>query len=132
MLYIAYTHEEGITCVAIEEPVYVRRQRNGTLVRCNSPALAQGVVSPDGVELWHLADKPPLGESYLTVTPITMTEYLQWLAQGMEEPDPEDTEPVIPEGVDPVTVLTRAELTEKVSELDEALHMLLSGVTEDE
>lgn len=48
-----------------------------------------------------------------------------------DSPDPEDTDPVIPENVDPEKVMTRAELTVKVNELDEALELLLSGVTED-
>ena len=55
--------------------------------------------------------------------PYTYIEY--------EEPtdDPEDTAPEIPEGAE-TEPMTRAELTEKVLELDEALGMILSGVTE--
>jgi len=121
---------------ALDEPIFVRRLRNGVIVRVESPALAWGVVSPDGFEIWQLAGRGSLGEGYPVVEQITMAEYEQWLAvqeagSAPEVPDPEDTEPVIPEGVDPVTVLTRAELTVKVTELDEALQLLLSGVTDD-
>jgi len=121
---------------ALDEPIFVRRLRNGVIVRVESPALAWGVVSPDGFEIWQLAGRGSLGEGYPIAEETTRAEYEQWLAareagSAPEVPDPEDTEPLIPEGVDPVTVLTRAELTERVTELDEALHMLLSGVTED-
>lgn len=121
---------------ALDEPIFVRRQRNGIIVRVDSPALAWGVVSPNGFEIWQLAGRASLGEGYPIAEEVTRAEYEQWLAEqeagsAPEIPDPEDTEPEIPEGTDPATILTRAELTEKVSELDEALHMLLSGVTED-
>lgn len=55
--------------------------------------------------------------------PYTYTEY--------EEPtdDSEDTAPEVPEGSE-TEPMTRAALTEKVLELDEALGMILSGVTE--
>lgn len=56
--------------------------------------------------------------------PYTYVEY--------EEPtdDPEDTNPEVEEGTNESSVMTRAELTEKVNELDEALNMILTGVTE--
>ncbi len=123
----------GESYAAIESPVYVRRQRNGVIVRCQSAALARGVVSPDGSEIWQLADRESLGEGYAVARQVTMEEYDRWVAsqEQTEEPDPEDTDPVIPEGTDPAVILTRAELTERVNELDEAMELLLSGVTED-
>jgi hypothetical protein len=61
--------------------------------------------------------------------PYTYSEY--------EEPintngpaDPEDTDPETPEGTDESVIMTRAELTDKVNELDEAIELILSGVTE--
>jgi hypothetical protein len=49
-----------------------------------------------------------------------------------EEPtdDPEDTNPETQDGVEETNIMTRAELTAKVTELDEAMELLLSGVTE--
>ncbi len=132
MLYLKHHHEEGVTLYALEEPIFVRRQGNGIIVRVDSPALAWGVVSPDGSEIWQLAGRTSLGEGYAVAEPVTGEEYETWLVLQEQAPDPEDTDPVIPEGTDPATVLTRAELTEKVKELDEALNLLLSGVTEDE
>ena len=105
------------------------------ILRWNSVTLAQGVVSPDGEELWQFADRETLGEDYDVVEIITEAEYIHWLLQQEAEetlPDPEDTQPEIPENIDPATILTRAELTEKVTDLEEAMNLLLSGVTEDE
>ena len=132
MIYLKEPSTEG-KYYALASPVYVHRQSNGLVVRIDSPAAAQGIVSPDGSQIWQLAGRPTLGEGYAVVEEITMAEYDEWasLQNQPEPPDPEDTDPVIPEDTDPETVLTRAELTEKVGELDEALQMLLSGVTED-
>ena len=56
--------------------------------------------------------------------PYTYVEY--------EEPtdDPEDTAPEIPDESDGEQPMTRAELTAEVTEIREALDMILSGVTE--
>lgn len=130
MLYLRLNDREpGYFC--LEEPVWLLLQRNGRIVRCREEERPGGVLSPDGEEIWHLAGRPSLGEGFPEAEEITAAEYYEWLDFMVQAPDPEDTEPVIPEGTDPATVLTRAELTQKVSELDEALHMLLSGVTED-
>lgn len=117
---------------AIKTPLYVRKQSNGMIVLCNSATLAQGVLSPDGERIWQLAGRTSLGGEYEEVQIITEAEYFAWLTCGEEDPDPEDTEPQIPENVAPETILTRAELTEKVNDLEEAVDLLLGGVTEDE
>jgi hypothetical protein len=44
--------------------------------------------------------------------------------------DPEDTTPEVPEGADESIIMTRAQLTDKVNELDEAIGLILSRVTE--
>lgn len=133
MLYVRMVGKDPDELYAIENPSYVLRQRNGIIVRHPEGNRVQGVVSPDGSEIWQLSDRVSLGESYPVVERITMAEYDEWYAQQnqLEDTDPEDTEPVIPEGTEESSILTRAELTEKVIELDEALNLLLSGVTED-
>ncbi len=134
MIYLKILEGDDISLYAIEDPIYVLRQTNGQIVRCEGGKKVQGILSPDGSEIWQLPGRESLGEDYPVAQEITMAEYDELLAlqNQPEEPDPEDTDPEIPEGVDPATVLTRAELTEKVNELDEALILLLSGVTEDE
>ena len=117
-------------CYAIEHPLYVRKQKNGLNVLCDSLSLAQGILSPEGDVIWQLADRASLGGEYEEVQIITEAEYFAWLTCGEEDPDPEDTEPQIPEDVAPETILTRAELTEKVNDLEEAIGLLLSGEVE--
>ena len=109
--------------MALWEPVYVRKQRNGLVVRCYSATLAQGILSEDGTEIFHLMGKESLGKDYAEAEVITMAEYDHWLMEQEPpvEPDPEDTEPELPTDVEPETVLTRAELTEKVKRLEEDL-----------
>ncbi len=133
MLYLQLEGTGSLLLYAIKEPIFVRRQQNGVIVCCEAGKKAQGIVSPDGSEIWQLLGRESLGEDYPVAQEITMAEYDELLAlqNQPQEPDPEDTDPEIPEGVNPATVLTRAELTEKVYELDEALQLLLSGVTED-
>ncbi|MBR6825212.1 MAG: hypothetical protein IKM59_01560 [Oscillospiraceae bacterium] len=146
MLYLEFNGEEKKHCLALEKPVFLRRERNGVLLRCDRQTPAQGVLSPDEREVWQLEGRPSLGDGYPTVRIITLAEYEQWKAikesgdgsgttgngsdtldpedtnpENPEAPDPEDTDPVIPEDTDPETVLTRAELSEKVRRLEEEL-----------
>lgn len=122
MLYYQYEDEEkGICCVAEPTPVFVRRQKNGIIVRCESLALAHGLISADGNSLYRLEGIVGLDDSYAAARIISMAEYDYWLLRQSNDPDPEDTEPEIPENVEPESVLTRAELTEKVRQLEEEL-----------
>lgn len=61
--------------------------------------------------------------------PYTYSEYEEPI-ESDEVIDLEDTEPEVPDGTEETSIMTRAELTAKVNELDEAMEMLLSGVTE--
>lgn len=58
--------------------------------------------------------------------PYTYSEH----EENIDGSDPEDTTPETPEGADESSIMTRAQLTDKVNELDEAIEMILSGVTE--
>ena len=133
MVYLERTDSDERILCAIEHPGYLLRQKNGVIVLCNGGPRAQGILSPDGGEIWQLEGRESLGEGFPLVRFVTMAEYDEWeaLREGELRVDPEDTEPEIPEDVEPETVLTRAELTEKVNNLEEALDLLLSGVTED-
>ena len=55
--------------------------------------------------------------------PYTYSEY----DEIIDAADPEDTDPEIPEGAEESSIMTRAQLTDKVNELDEAIEMILSG-----
>ena len=130
MVYLKKIRDPQL-CYELENPLYVRKQKNGVIVLCDSLTLAQGILSPEGDVIWQLADRASLGGEYEEVQIITEAEYFAWLTCGEEDSDPEDTEPQIPENVAPETILTRAELTEKVNDLEEAIDLLLSGEVEE-
>ena len=111
----------------LERPAWVyRNPRNGRVLRCDRNQ-AQGVVSADGSCYYALSDDLPGAKA--RAKEITLAEYLEHESQA-EAPDVEDVAPEVPEGVEESAILSRAQLTEKVAELEEAVELLLSGVTE--
>lgn len=115
MLYVKILDGgEIVGAEALGTPVYVKYQtRNHVIVRCSEPD-AQGVLSKDSDEIYQLQDKAALPGEYKTAVPISMMEYDEL---GYE--DSEDTNPVMPDEDTPV--MTRAELTAKVQELEDQL-----------
>lgn len=112
---------------AIEDPGYVRIQtKNQMLVRCSEPQ-AQGILSADGSNVYQLQGREALDGEHKTAVIIPMVEYEELSSEYI---DPEDTTPVIPEETPESEVLTRAQLTEKVSSLEEQLRAakILLGV----
>lgn len=98
--------------------------KEGYMTRVDGVKLFR-TYSDEGKQLLQVETGVVYGEAIdVEGAPYTYIEY--------EEPtdDPEDTKPEIEEGGEETYVMTRAELTEKVTELDEALNLLLSGVTE--
>ena len=136
MVYIKVMQgEEIITAEAHDSPVYVRRQaKNNILVRC-SEQTAQGILSLDGSTVYQLDGKASLGlEDGCTAYYIYLTDYEEIIA-GLDDAgntDEEDTTPEVPEGTTEEQILTRAELTAKVAELEEKLLAteILLGVSE--
>ena len=118
MIYVKFTEGEGY--VALPDPVYVIRQKNGIAVRTDKAKKAQGLLDPEGRELWQLLGREPLGDTCATVELVSLEEY-EANADPQPEEDPEDTQPEIPEGVEETDILTRAELTERVRQLEEEL-----------
>ena len=132
MIYIKILNEAGETAAveALESPVYVFiNPKNGRLLRCME-VLAQGVLDKTGSVIYQLQGKAPIDRAVATAVVITTAEYYELEATLGTEEDPEDTTPEIPEGTEESDIMTRAQLTEKVNELDEAMALLLSGVTE--
>lgn len=115
MLYVKIlSGGETVGAEALDTPAYVKYQtRNHAIVRC-SETDAQGILSKDGDEIYQLQDKAALPGEYKTAVPISMMEYDEL---GYE--DSEDTNPVVPDEDTPI--MTRAELTAKVQELEEQL-----------
>lgn len=134
MFYVRFAGSDPVMMCAIENPIFVLRQRNGVIIRHPYGNRVQGVLSPDGREIWQLSGRTSLGEGYTVVEQIAMMEYDEWKAKQdlTDEPDPEDTEPVIPEGTEPDSLLSRAELTQKVVDLEDQLFAarIILGVEE--
>lgn len=124
MLYVKIlSGGEVVGAEALDTPAYVKYQtRNHVVVRC-SELDAQGILSKDGDEIYQLQDKAALPGEYKTAVPISMMEYDEL---GYE--DSEDTDPVVPDEETPV--MTRAELTAKVQELEETNAMLMECLLE--
>lgn len=135
MVYLkALKDDTVIAAEAHSDPVYIHKLPNGTIVR-GSVVRAQGILSLDGSVIYQFDGAADLGIEGAPVAQIIyQPEYEELAAQlaGEGPDDPEDTEPEVPEGTDEETILTRAELTAKVAELEEELlaAKILLGVAE--
>ena len=112
---------EIIGAEAHEEPAFVYRQRNGVVVNCEERK-AMGICSADGSVLYDLYGKESIGEEAVAVA-----EEIYWDEYNSivhELPDPEDTEPEIPDDTPEEKILTRKELTDKVEMLEKMNAML--------
>lgn len=132
MLYVKIMEGDTVvTAEAHESPVFIcRQEKNNILVRCPE-VHAQGILSLDGSTVYQLDGKPSLDlDNGYTAYPTVMTEYEEIVNNQTQEEDTEDENPEIPEGTDERTVLTRAELTAKVAELEDELQAakILLGV----
>lgn len=128
MLYVKILYDDEIVgAEAIESPAYVKYQaRNKVIVRC-SELDAQGILSKDGSEIYQLQEKEALPDEYRTAVPISMAEFDEL---GYADNDTEDTDPAVPDDTDEAEILTRAELTAKVKELEETNTMLMECLLE--
>lgn len=126
MIYLKVLDADGkfASVEAIETPVYVKYQsRNGLLLQC--PALhSQGILSADGGTAYMLEGKGTIPGLTHTASIIGLAEYEQ-----LKDTDPEDDDPDPPDDPD-TEVLTRAQLTAKVAELEETNAMLMECVLE--
>ena len=120
MIYIKVLKDDTVVAVeAHPSPVYVYKQANGVLVRCTERK-AQGILSIDGGTVYQLYEKEALANATMTAMVITTTEYLS-LVDALDKEDTEDTDPVVPEDTTEEEVLTRAQLTAKVTALETEL-----------
>ncbi len=133
MVYIKVMQGDTlITAEAHDSPTYVCRQaRNNLIVRC-SEQNAQGILSLDGSTVYQLDGKAAMGlEDGCTAYYIYLTDYEEIIAD-LENTDEEDTAPDVPEDTTEDEILTRAELTAKVLQLEEELQAakIMLGVIE--
>lgn len=119
--------ETLIAAEAHERPQYVRRQSNGAIVLCDE-AFAQGIVSNDGTVIYQLDGKAPIGiDGCSTAYQIYGTEYDDLIR---DVPDTEDDTPELPPDTPEDKILTRAELTARVQELEAQNAMLTDCLLE--
>lgn len=100
MLYTKITASDGsvISAEAIEDPIYVKAQANGVIVRCSSVS-AQGVVSKDGSKTYQLKGRPDLPGDHLTAEEISQADYDQLIIDL--DPDEGDDDPPEPDPDNP-------------------------------
>ena len=109
---------EYVKVEKLDPPCFIRIQlSNGMRVRCDEQD-AQEILSEDGETIYQYKGYITGGERTYYAEEITEAEYNELVAD-----DPEDEEPVIPEG-STEEPLTRAELTAKVAEQAERIEFL--------
>lgn len=130
MIYIKVMQGDAtVTAEAHDSPVYVCRQKNGIIKRC-SEQKAQGILSLDGSAIYQLDGKDSLDlDDVCTAYQIYMTVYEEIIA-GTSGKDTEDTDPEVPADTTEEEILTRAELTARVKDLEENNAMLMECLLE--
>lgn len=114
---------------AHEDPMFVRRLKNGVIDLCDDTK-AEGITSLDQTCYYQLDGRKSLGvDDGLTAVEISGVEYDELVR---ELPDPEDNDPEVPDGSAPEHIPSRAELAERVSNLEDKLLAaeILLGVAE--
>ena len=109
------------------------------LLRCPA-SIADGIIGSDNDTIYHLAGRPECGTGDYYVTPIDAETYANLYDQlelgeviTIEEPtsdQPVQEEPPQELPQEEPVILSRAELTEKISELEEQNQMLLECLME--
>lgn len=122
MIYVKVFDHTG-AFLRVEEcmyPMYVMVQpEHNSLIGC-ARREADGIVTNsengiyciEGRSLGNFAD-----ENTKTAVFASLSDYDEYVMQ-QEQTDPEDDSPVIPEDVPEETILTRAELTRRITELE--------------
>ena len=113
-----------IALAEYEEPEYVYRQINGMIITCDLRD-AQGILSMDRMEIYRFEGYTQLGDDAVgTAIEIEYSEYEELKSEYDEDPEDDN-----PSGSDSISgdILTRAELTEKVTKLEE-MNAMLTGM----
>ena len=123
MVYYIITFPNNARSVikAIATPMYVRHQKHNNILESCSKSSAGGIIIDiDGNTICLLENRTLAGFSAETnpiAREISQLEYEEYEAL-QKQSDIEDESPQIPVDVQEETVLTRAELTQRVEELE--------------
>ena len=102
---------------AHEYPVYVNHPYYSNIpLRCEEE-LAQGILSLNQSEIYHLAGRSSMPGDYLEAEIITEAEY-EYLIEELDIPDEEEVEPDPDEGSGS-DIMTAQQMRERIIELEE-------------
>ena len=108
---------------------------------CCPASNADGIIGSDNNTIYHLAGRPECGIGNYYVTPIDAKTYANLYDQlelgetvtieepTSDQPVQEESPQELPQEEEPI-ILSRAELTEKITELEEKNQMLLECLME--
>lgn len=117
---------------AEDAPNYIKwQEKNRLLVRCKERE-AEGLLADDGNTIYRYNGHTIGGienEGLLNAVSITVSEYEEIIAD-LDPVDLEDVVPEIPNDLSEVEVMTRAQLTAKVNELQDQNDMLTECLLE--
>lgn len=134
MIFVKVTDRNGVTLSieAVQYPSYFKREHtNNILVGCSLQE-AEGIQLPGKIGLC-LIEGRSLGEFETNdmniATFVSLSEYEEY-DETNKLVDPEDESPQIPEDVPEETILTRAELTQRIESLEEQNEFLQNCILE--
>lgn len=117
MLYIKILRDSTVIgAEAHEFPVYINHPYySNTPLRCEEEA-AQGILSLDLKEIYHLVGRSSMPGEYLEAEIISQAEY-EYLIEEMDIPDEEEVEPDPDEGSGS-DIMTSQQMRERILELE--------------
>ena len=120
MTYFKIISNDGEpSCVYATNPIFIRVQNtNGIVVRCEQKD-ACGIVGQNGNDIYTLFGKT-LGNGFDSENKAVVISYSEYeeILNAQNRVDIEDESPQIPEDVPEETVMTRVELTRRITDLE--------------
>ena len=133
-----YKVYRGGTLIGVEsspDPAFVKwQERNNMIILCSKEEAEAIISDKDGETVFLLPGKQLHGvETDLSAVLVTQAEYEEALGIIGQTPDPEDENPEIPDGQTDEEIMTRAQLTSAVLELQDAVTAtkILLGVNDE-
>lgn len=130
MIYYKVNHDGTLIDAVTEESCCKYVERSRMVLFCTVDDAPQGIVSNRLAKYYHVDGWPEFPEAVTDsggtvqleeIGEAAYKELTATLDAGGDPSDPEDADPEVPEGTDEGDVLTRAQLTAKVAELEEQL-----------
>ena len=125
MIYYKVLYPDNRVCFYESiSPLFVKRQDSNNLLVICSEIEAKGIISPEDNNTVCILDGQTIDGYSVETSPIayiiSQGEYEEYLLEH-DQIDPEDESPQIPEEMPAETVMTRAELTQRIEFLEDCL-----------